>query len=45
MDVVRVACSDVVVLDFGRVIAQGKTAQVLASPKVVAAYLGDEVAA
>lgn len=45
MGVVRRACGEVVVLDFGRAIEAGPTAEALASPKVVAAYLGEEVAA
>ncbi|MCS7059417.1 MAG: ATP-binding cassette domain-containing protein [Meiothermus sp.] len=44
MEVVRRACGEVVVLDFGTVLEVGPTAEVLASPKVVAAYLGEEVA-
>ncbi|PZA07692.1 MULTISPECIES: ATP-binding cassette domain-containing protein [unclassified Meiothermus] len=44
MEVVRRACDEVVVLDFGVVIEAGPTAMVLSSPKVVAAYLGEEVA-
>jgi ABC-type methionine transport system ATPase subunit len=45
MELVRQACSSVVVLDFGRVIAHGPTAEVLANPVVQAAYLGDELLA
>ncbi|MCX2970230.1 MULTISPECIES: branched-chain amino acid ABC transporter ATP-binding protein/permease [Streptomyces] len=40
MDLVRAACREVTVLDFGHVIAQGPTAQVLRDPAVMAAYLG-----
>ena len=45
MELVRQACSSVVVLDFGRVIAHGPTAEVLSNPVVQAAYLGDELLA
>jgi branched-chain amino acid transport system ATP-binding protein/branched-chain amino acid transport system permease protein len=40
MDLVEAACDAVVVLDFGRVIAQGNAVDVLRRPEVVAAYLG-----
>ena len=40
MDLVRAACSDVTVLDFGKVIASGPTAKVLDLPMVKTAYLG-----
>lgn len=40
MELVREACSDVTVLDFGRVIATGKTVDVLGQSNVIAAYLG-----
>jgi len=42
MDLVRAACSDVTVLDFGRVIAAGPPAVVLEDPQVMKAYLGIE---
>jgi branched-chain amino acid transport system permease protein len=45
MELVRQACSSVLVLDFGRVIAHGPTAEVLSNPVVQAAYLGDELLA
>ena len=40
MDLVRAACASVTVLDFGKVIANGETAKVLALPEVKTAYLG-----
>jgi branched-chain amino acid transport system permease protein len=40
MDLVRAACASVAVLDFGKVIASGETAKVLALPEVKTAYLG-----
>jgi len=40
MELVQAACSAVVVLDFGRVIAQGSAADILRQPEVVAAYIG-----
>lgn len=47
MDLVRSACSEVTVLDFGRVIASGPPAKVLEQGTVKKAYLGieEEVAA
>jgi branched-chain amino acid transport system permease protein len=42
MDLVVEAASQVVVLDFGRVIATGDPQQVMKDKKVVAAYLGEE---
>jgi branched-chain amino acid transport system permease protein len=45
MDVVRAACSEVAVLDFGKLIAQGPTREVLEQRNVIAAYLGEEVTA
>lgn len=40
MELVRAACQDVNVLDFGHVIASGPTDAVLSDPVVMAAYLG-----
>lgn len=40
LDVVAATCDQVVVLNFGRVIADGSPQEVLAHPAVVAAYLG-----
>ncbi len=43
MDLVMGVCDQVVVLDFGRVVARGTPAQVQADPVVATAYLGAEV--
>ena len=43
MEHVQLAAGTVTVLDFGKLVATGPTAQVLADPRVVAAYLGEEV--
>jgi ABC-type branched-subunit amino acid transport system ATPase component len=40
MDVITACCDRTTVLDFGKVIAQGPTADVLADPNVAAIYLG-----
>ncbi len=42
MELVGATCSHVVVLDFGHVIAQGPTTEVLSDPNVMAAYIGTE---
>jgi branched-chain amino acid transport system permease protein len=42
MDLVRSACAEITVLDFGRVIASGPPALVLEDPRVRKAYLGIE---
>jgi branched-chain amino acid transport system ATP-binding protein len=42
MELVGATCSHVVVLDFGHVIAQGPTKEVLSDQNVMAAYLGTE---
>lgn len=42
VELIRRICAETLVLDFGRRIAFGPTAEVLADPKVKAAYLGTE---
>jgi len=42
MELVSATCGQVAVLDFGRVIANGPTRDVLADPLVIRAYLGDD---
>lgn len=41
LDLVRTVCTELTVLDFGRVLAQGPAGAVLEDPAVVAAYMGD----
>ncbi|MFD9947748.1 ATP-binding cassette domain-containing protein [Nonomuraea sp. NPDC059023] len=45
LDLVRAVCARVSVMDFGRVIAEGPPAEVFADPRVLRAYLGEEVTA
>ncbi|WP_051580065.1 ABC transporter permease subunit [Pseudonocardia acaciae] len=40
LELVRLACESLIVIDFGRVIAHGDPESVLADPEVVRAYLG-----
>jgi branched-chain amino acid transport system permease protein len=44
MELVQAACSHITVLDFGKLIAAGAPADVLADQTVVRAYLGEEMA-
>lgn len=41
LDLVRSVCTEITVLDFGKVLAQGPSREVLDDPAVIAAYMGD----
>ena len=41
MRLVSGICEEITVLNFGTVLAQGETSEVLKDPEVVKAYLGD----
>jgi branched-chain amino acid transport system ATP-binding protein len=45
MGLVLGACDRIVVLDFGKVLAAGTSAEIRADERVIAAYLGDDVLA
>ena len=42
MKLVAGICEELAVLNFGSVLAQGKTAEVLNDPKVITAYIGED---
>ena len=42
MDAIRTLCDRVVVMNAGRLLAEGLPADVLANPDVVTAYLGED---
>jgi ABC-type hemin transport system ATPase subunit len=44
MDLVRATCDELVVMDAGRLLAQGEPSAVLSAPAVVEAYLGSSTA-
>lgn len=41
LDLVRTVCTEITVLDFGKVLAQGQQDEVLNNPAVIAAYMGE----
>jgi len=43
MDVVRAACAQVTIMDFGQKIAEGRPEDVLALEEVISAYLGEAI--
>jgi len=43
MNFVMEVCDDVMVLDFGKMIAAGPPEEIRDNPAVIAAYLGDEI--
>jgi branched-chain amino acid transport system ATP-binding protein len=43
MDLVMTVCDDIVVLDFGKVIARGGPDHIREHPAVLDAYLGEDV--
>ena len=44
MQAVIGVCSRIIVLDYGKIIAQGPAGDVVRSPEVIEAYLGDRYA-
>ena len=42
MKLVSGVCEEITVLEFGKTLAQGDTKEVLSSPEVVKAYLGED---